>query len=458
MNTQTTQTSEASYHYKLVRRAIDRLDQAQAPVSLEDLAAEMQLSPTYLQRLFSKWAGVSPKRYQQFLALDHAKSLLKAHHTTLDTALETGLSGGGRLHDLFLRWEAMSPGDYAKGAEALTIATGCFDSPFGEVLAMGTRHGLCGLAFTEETGRETAYADLAARWPHAKFKEDAAALAPWVEAAFGFGAGQTRLHMIGAPFQIKVWEALLHVPSGHVTTYSDIARAVGSPKAVRAVGTAVGRNPVSWLIPCHRALRKSGELGGYHWGLPVKRAMLAYEIGAATGVVAGLISGDTAEERRQNALKGAAIGAAGGAAIGNVLDRQAADLRQSLGNDRVTITNTGDRLIVTLPQDILFATDSAALRPDLQSDLVAVANNLQNYPDSTVQVIGHTDNTGDAAYNQNLSVQRAGSVTNVLAGAGVAASRLQPIGRGEDQPIASNLTEEGKAQNRRVEIVILPTA
>ena len=181
-------------------------------------------------------------------------------------------------------------------------------------------------------------------------------------------------------------------------------------------------------------------------------------IGAATGVVAGLISGDTAEERRQNALKGAAIGAAGGAAIGNVLDRQAADLRQSLGNDRVTITNTGDRLIVTLPQDILFATDSAALRPDLQSDLVAVANNLQNYPDSTVQVIGHTDNTGDAAYNQNLSVQRAGSVTNVLAGAGVAASRLQPIGRGEDQPIASNLTEEGKAQNRRVEIVILPTA
>ena len=181
-------------------------------------------------------------------------------------------------------------------------------------------------------------------------------------------------------------------------------------------------------------------------------------IGAATGALAGLISGDDSAEKKQNALKGAVIGAAGGAAIGNVLDRQAADLRNSLGNDRVTITNTGDRLIVTLPQDILFASDSAALRTDLQSDLIAVANNLQNYPDSTVQVIGHTDNTGEAGYNQNLSVQRANSVVNVLEGAGVSRARLQPIGRGEDQPIASNLTEDGKAQNRRVEIVILPTA
>ena len=276
MNTQTTQTSEASYHYKLVRRAIDRLDQAQAPVSLEDLAAEMQLSPTYLQRLFSKWAGVSPKRYQQFLALDHAKSLLKAHHTTLDTALETGLSGGGRLHDLFLRWEAMSPGSYAKGGADLTIRMGWFDSPFGEVLAMGTQHGICGMAFSDEQGRAATLADMQARWPNAHYREDPDALRVWVEASFGAG-GARHLHLIGAPFQIKVWEALLHVPTGHVTTYSDIARAVGSPKAVRAVGTAVGRNPVSWLIPCHRALRKSGELGGYHWGLPVKRAMLAFE-------------------------------------------------------------------------------------------------------------------------------------------------------------------------------------
>lgn len=181
-------------------------------------------------------------------------------------------------------------------------------------------------------------------------------------------------------------------------------------------------------------------------------------IGAATGALAGLIATGDGGKKKQNALKGAVVGAAGGAAIGNVLDRQAADLQQSLGNDRVTITNTGDRLIVTLPQDILFASDSAELRGDLQSDLIAVANNLQNYPDSTVQVIGHTDNTGEAGYNQNLSVQRANSVLNVLAGAGVEQFRLMPIGRGEDQPIATNLTEDGKAQNRRVEIVILPTA
>ncbi|MEP5154122.1 bifunctional helix-turn-helix domain-containing protein/methylated-DNA--[protein]-cysteine S-methyltransferase [Planktotalea sp.] len=276
MNTHISQGQEASYHYKLMRRAIERIDASETPVSLEELAREMQLSPTYLQRLFSKWAGVSPKRYQQFLALDHAKTLLRAHHSTLETAVETGLSGGGRLHDLFLRWEAMSPGNYAKGGEGLCIKFGWFDSPFGRALVMGTEIGLCGMAFVEETGEEASYADLSARWPSASFEEDADALRPWVEAAFG-GKGEQRLHLIGAPFQIKVWEALLHVPSGHVTTYSDIARAVGSPKAVRAVGTAVGKNPVSWLIPCHRALRKSGELGGYHWGTPIKRAMLAYE-------------------------------------------------------------------------------------------------------------------------------------------------------------------------------------
>ena len=181
-------------------------------------------------------------------------------------------------------------------------------------------------------------------------------------------------------------------------------------------------------------------------------------IGAGVGALAGLVSGGDSAEKKQNALKGAVIGAAGGAVVGNVLDRQAADLQKSLGNDRVTITNTGDRLIVTLPQDILFASDSATLTGGLQSDLIAVANNLQAYPNSTVQVIGHTDSTGSAVHNQSLSVDRANSVTNVLSGAGVPASRLQAIGRGEDQPIASNLTDEGKAQNRRVEIVILPTS
>ena len=265
------------YHYAVIGRAIDAIV-ARAPeqASLDEIAAEVGLSPAHLQRVFSAWVGVSPKRYQQYLALDHAKRLLAERHTVLDAAHATGLSGAGRLHDLFVRWEAMSPGDYARAGQGLAIAFGWFDTPFGEALAMGTDRGLCGLAFAAETGRDAAMADLRARWPRATFREDPGAIAPWVEAAFR-GVGEARLHLMGAPFQIKVWEALLAVPSGHVTTYSDIANAIGRPKAVRAVGTAVGRNPVSFLIPCHRALRKAGGLGGYHWGLGVKRAMLAWE-------------------------------------------------------------------------------------------------------------------------------------------------------------------------------------
>ena len=147
---------------------------------------------------------------------------------------------------------------------------------------MGTDRGLCGLAFSEEFGRDVAMADMRSRWPKAIYTEAPERIAGWVDAAFG-GRGEAALHMIGAPFQIKVWEALLQIPSGHVTTYSEIACAIGNPRAVRAVGTAVGRNPVSYLIPCHRALRKSGALGGYHWGLPVKRAMLAWEGARADG-------------------------------------------------------------------------------------------------------------------------------------------------------------------------------
>lgn len=271
-----TNTFEQSYHYNVMRRALDLIDGADAPLTLEELARDMQMSPAHFQRLFSSWVGVSPKRYQQYLTLDHAKALLTERHTLLEAADATGLSGTGRLHDLFLRWEAMSPGAYAQRGAGLTIRYGWFDSPFGEVLAMGTDKGLCGLAFAGECGRDAAWEDMTGRWPEADFTENPDAIAPWVDAAFA-GKGQAALHMIGAPFQIKVWEALLRIPTGHVTTYSDIARAIGNPNAVRAVGTAVGRNPVSFLIPCHRALRKSGGLGGYHWGLPVKRAILAWE-------------------------------------------------------------------------------------------------------------------------------------------------------------------------------------
>ncbi|WP_231388698.1 methylated-DNA--[protein]-cysteine S-methyltransferase [Pseudooceanicola algae] len=259
-----------------MRRAINEIDSADAPLTLDDLASRMKMSPAHFQRLFSAWVGVSPKRYQQYLTIDHARSLLAHRHTTLDTALQTGLSGTGRLHDLFLTWEAMSPGEYAAGGDGLMIRWSQIPTPFGPALVMVTDKGICGIAFTAETGPGAAWADMAARWPKAAFKEDDAAIRQLAGPVFA-GRGETRLHMLGAPFQIKVWEALLQIPSGHVATYSDIARRIGADRAVRAVGTAVGRNPVSFLIPCHRAIRKSGGLGGYHWGLPVKRAMLAWE-------------------------------------------------------------------------------------------------------------------------------------------------------------------------------------
>ena len=264
-----------SYHYGVMRRAIDLLDAAQTPMGLDDLAARMGMSPAHFQRTFSRWVGVSPKRYQQYLTLDHAKRLLADHFTTLETADAVGLSGSSRLHDLFLTWEAMSPGEFAARGRGLTITYGFFDSPFGDMILAATPRGICGIGFTEEFGRDWAVRDLSERWPEATFVRDDSALAP--QAAQIIGGDKARLHLIGAPFQIKVWEALLRIPSGQVSTYSEIATSIGHPKAVRAVGTAVGRNPVSWLIPCHRALRKSGALGGYHWGLPVKRSLLAWE-------------------------------------------------------------------------------------------------------------------------------------------------------------------------------------
>jgi len=267
-----------SYHYHVMRRAIEAVDTLGPGATLEQLASELHMSPAHFQRLFTRWAGVSPKRYQQYLTLGHAKALLKERFTTLETAHATGLSGGGRLHDLFLRWDAMSPGDFAKGGAGLTIFWGWFESPFGPSLVMGTDKGICGIGFAGETSAEDTMADLVSRWPKAAYVEDPMRLRPWVLTAFGVQQqGEVPLYMIGAPFQIKVWEALMQIPSGHVTTYSEIAETIGHPKAVRAVGTAVGRNPISYLIPCHRALRKSGGLGGYHWGLPVKRALLAWE-------------------------------------------------------------------------------------------------------------------------------------------------------------------------------------
>tara|TARA_B110000483_G_C18131973_1_gene517989 strand:+ start:354 stop:1196 length:843 start_codon:yes stop_codon:yes gene_type:complete len=268
--------SEDTYNYGVIRRAIETIDAADHVLGLEELSGLMDLSPAHFQRKFSTWAGISPQKYQHYLTVGYAKTLLRDKCTTLMTADSVGLSGSGRLHDLFIRWEAMSPGDYAIKGAGLTIYEGWFSSPFGEVIAMGTNRGLCGLGFASEMGRDQARDDLVNRWPLALFEEKPDRLASWVEATFA-GKGNVDLHVMGAPLQIKVWEALMRIPSGYVTTYSNIAQSIQNPKAVRAVGTAVGRNPVSFIIPCHRVLRKSGELGGYHWGTPVKRAILAFE-------------------------------------------------------------------------------------------------------------------------------------------------------------------------------------
>jgi AraC family transcriptional regulator of adaptative response/methylated-DNA-[protein]-cysteine methyltransferase len=270
---------DQSYHYNVMRRALDLLDGTDGALSLSELSVRMDMSPAHFQRLFSSWVGVSPKKYQQYLTLGYAKTLLRDRCTTLQTSNMVGLSGGGRLHDLFLKWEAMSPGEFAQKGAGLTIFWGWFDTPFGPALVMGTKRGICGIGFGAETDKDHAMKDLIARWPRADFVEDPTPLNPWVKTAFSTDDDRrsTPLHVIGAPFQIKVWEALMAIPSGHVVTYSQIADHIGHPKAVRAVGTAVGRNPISFLIPCHRALRKSGGLGGYHWGMPVKRVLLAWE-------------------------------------------------------------------------------------------------------------------------------------------------------------------------------------
>lgn len=268
------ETDPDSYHHAVIARALKVIDAADAPLSLDDLAARLSMSSAHFQRIFSAWVGVSPKRYQQYLSLSHARDLLSRRHTVLEVADAAGLSGAGRLHDLFLTWEAMSPGQYAAMGQGLTIRWGMAPSPFGPAVVMATDKGICGLGFAAETGQDWAIEDQMRRWPRARFLRDDAGVKALADQAFG-GAGH--LHLIGAPFQIKVWEALMHVPSGHVTTYSDIAARIGKPRANRAVGAAVGRNPVGLLIPCHRALRKDGALGGYHWGLGVKRAVLAWE-------------------------------------------------------------------------------------------------------------------------------------------------------------------------------------
>ena len=272
--------------YETVRRVIETLslDYREQP-SLEALAAEVGETPTGLQKLFTRWAGLSPKAFLQAVTLDHARRLLDAGAPVLDASLELGLSGPGRLHDLFVTHEAITPGDYKARGAGLTIRHGFHASPFGPALIMATERGLCGLAFADPGGETAAFDDMARRWPNARFVEDASAIAPYAARIFDPARWRTeeplRVVMIGTDFQVRVWEALMRIPMKRAATYSDIAAAIGKPKASRAVGAAVGANPVSFVIPCHRALGKSGQLTGYHWGLTRKRAMLGWEAGQA---------------------------------------------------------------------------------------------------------------------------------------------------------------------------------
>jgi len=268
---------------------------AGAQPALADVASHVGLSEHHLQRVFTRWAGISPKRFLQFQTVESAKTLLRDSRSVLDTTYSTGLSSGGRLHDLFITLEAMTPGEFKSGGAGLTIATGFHESPFGECLIAVTDRGVCGLSFVLDGDRALAMAELEHRWPGAAFVDNTSATrlaaqrifaawegAPWnpeSNSADRNGITPTPLSVLvrGTNFQVRVWEALLRIPAGAVASYEDIASAVGQSGATRAVGSAIARNPVAYLIPCHRVIRKAVAFGSYHWGAARKVAMLMRE-------------------------------------------------------------------------------------------------------------------------------------------------------------------------------------
>ena len=283
--------SEAINDYDLVRRAIERIstDWRDQP-KLDDLADALGVTELRLTRTFKTWCGLTPKAFLQAVTLDHAKRLLGDGLPLLETAMELGLSGPGRLHDLFVTHEAMSPGDWKSRGSGLVIRYGYHASPFGRALIMATERGLCGVAFAEadDGGDAGALADMTRRWPGATYRHDQAATEPFARRAFETGRWSRedplRVVLIGTDFEVRVWQGLMTIPLGDITTYSDLAETIGKPKASRAVGAAVGRNPISFVVPCHRVIGKSGALTGYHWGLTRKRAMLGWEA-AQSGMV-----------------------------------------------------------------------------------------------------------------------------------------------------------------------------
>ena len=290
--------ASASDDYSLVKGAIEFISaywRDQPP--LEEIADAVGLPPHQLHALFKRWAGLTPKAFVQALMLDHARALLRNSVSVLDTAYEVGLSGPGRLHDLFVTHEAMTPGEFKTGGAGLVLSYGFHPSPFGEALVVVTANGLAALGWVDaktEAGtaggtgkasgaRAGALADMRRRWPQALFAEDAAHTAPYAARVFDPALWRQdrplRVVLIGTDFEVRVWETLLHIPLGRAATYSAVAGRIGKPKAARAVGAAVGKNPISFVVPCHRVLGASGALTGYHWGITRKQAILGWEAG-----------------------------------------------------------------------------------------------------------------------------------------------------------------------------------
>jgi AraC family transcriptional regulator of adaptative response/methylated-DNA-[protein]-cysteine methyltransferase len=274
----------AAADYDIVRRAIAFLSEHwREQPEIDVIAQAVGIRAGDLHLLFRRWAGITPKAFLQALTLDHARRLLRESASVLETSLEVGLSGPGRLHDLFVTHEAMSPGEWKSRGAGLTISYGFHPSPFGTALVMGTERGLAGLAFADAGEEAAALADMRSRWPQATCLEDASrteALAQRIFDAKLWRADRPlRVVLIGTDFEVRVWETLLQIPMGRTIAYSDIAVQLGSSKAARAVGAAVGKNPISFVVPCHRVLGKGGSITGYHWGLTRKRAMLGWEAG-----------------------------------------------------------------------------------------------------------------------------------------------------------------------------------
>ena len=277
-----------SADYERLRRIIAYIsDRWRDQPSLDDIAAHVGLSTTHVHHLFRRWAGLSPKAFLQAITLDNAKALLAQSASVLDATYEVGLSGPARLHDLFVTHEAMTPGHYKAGGAGLTLSYGYHPSPFGEAILVATERGLAGLGFVDGGDRDAALADMRRRWPRAEYVEDHAATAPLARRIFDperWAAEQPlRVVLIGTDFEVRVWQTLLRIPLGRATTYSDVARRIGRPSASRAVGAAVGKNPISFVVPCHRVLGRSGGLTGYHWGLTRKQAILGWEAGRLAG-------------------------------------------------------------------------------------------------------------------------------------------------------------------------------